>query len=343
MFGPLKTLFGLQRRRAEEDADLVGRLDPPRTVLLEDLIADVKRPERLARLGASWIDAGRFTARLAAACAWLEGVAPASGVKGWDGVPLYFFQAASAEEDAAAHRALLAVEAEEPEIFRRYTKNYAHLPLAVQYLPTHTKVCTMLEGRYADADLRLRPLFSTFSTYGQGWVMDGDSTYHAVRGKIVGYRLTDFPRILGVSPGVATDFFARVVVHDLCHGFLPHTPNAAEGFHNAAALSAMGTLPPIPFRDRWEAFIHAEATDPAFCLRAGDEIAGMRKALGIPSMVEEDILDGYRKWYVHPEAARKRREIWGLPEGAGPADLLAKIEAARADGFRINIRHMDPP
>ncbi|GEM_PF-3164215 len=340
MFGPLKTLFDLQRRRAEEDADLIGRIDPTRTILLEDLIADTKRPARLALLGAPWLDAGRFTSRIAAACAWLDGIRVAEAGKGWAGVPLYFFQAASAEDDAAAHRAMLALEREEPAVFRRYTERYAHLPTGVQYLHLHARTSWMLEGSYADAKLRLKPLFTTFSTYSQAWVMDGDRTYHPVRGKLVGYPVTDLPAVLGVSPAVATDFLARVAVHDLCHAYLPTTPMEAEGFHNAAALAAMGTLPPIRYRDRWESFIHAECTDPAFCLQADGGIAAMRKALGTPSPTQDDILEGYRRWYAHTNAVRKRREAWGLPEGADAATLRSKIDEARADGFQQYLRLM---
>lgn len=340
MFGPLKTLFDLQRRRHDEDRELVSRIDPSRTILLEDLIDDVKRPERLKPLGAPWLDAPRFTSRIASACAWLDGVRVADPAKAWTGVPLYLFQAASDEDDAASHRAMLALEREEPAVFRRYTERYAHLPTGVQYLHIHARTSWMLEGAYADARLRLRPLFTTFSTYGQAWVMDGDRTYHPVRGKLVGYPVADLPSIIGVSPTVATDFLARVVVHDLCHAYLPTTPSAAEGFHNVAALAAMGTLPPIRYRDLWESFIHAECTDPVFCLRADAEIAAMRKALGTPSPTQGDILDGYRKWYAHPNAVRKRREIWELSDGASAAELLSKIDAARADGFRLYVRHM---
>lgn len=336
MFGPLKTLFRRQCDRAEEDADLIGRLDPARTVLLADLLADVKRPERLALLGAPWLDAARFTSRVAAACAWLDGI-PAESGKGWPNVPLYFFQSASDEEDAAAHRGMLGVEGGEPRVFRRYTRAYAHLPLAAQYLPMHTKISWMLEG--SGHRLRLRPLFSAFSTGDRPWVSDGEQAYHPVKGRLVGYRVPDFRRLLGVSPAVATDFFARVVVHDICHAYLPDTPRAAEGLHNVASIAAMGTLPPIAYRDRWEAFIHAECSDPAFVLRAADEIAGMRKALGIPSLVQEDVLEGYRKWYLHPNAVRKRA-AWGLAENAAPPELFARIEEARADGFRIYARLM---
>ncbi len=339
MFGPLKTLFDRQCLRAQEDAELVSRLDPARTALLADLIADVKRPERLSRLGAPWLDAARFTSRVASACAWLDGI-PAAPGKGWSGMPLYFFQAASDAEDAEAHRAMLALERGEPEILRRYTAVFARLPTAAQYLPTHTKVSWMLEGGHAAGTLHLRPLFSTFSSYGHDWVMDGDRRPHPIKGRLVAYRVPDFPKILGVSPTVATDFFVRVVIHDLCHAYLPDTPREAEGFHNAASLASMGTLPPPRYRDLWESFIHAECVDFSFCLRAEGEIAAMRKALGTPTPVQEDILEGYRKWYAHPNAVRNRKEAWGLPDGASAETLRSKIEEARADGFRINLRLM---
>ncbi|HTK59846.1 MAG TPA: hypothetical protein VL283_01440 [Candidatus Baltobacteraceae bacterium] len=341
MIGTLKTLFDRQRRRAEEDADLVGRLDPSRTVLLEDLIADVKRPERVALLGAAWLDAGRFTSRIAAACTWLDDIPVIGEGKGWPGVPLYFFQAASDEEDVRAHRAMLALEVKDPPDLRSYTAAFAHLPLASQYLHIHSRTSWMFEGRHADASLSLRPLFSTFSTFGNTWVTDGDGIHHPVKGRMVGYRLPDFASLLDLSPPVATDFLARIVVHDLCHAYLPHTPKDAEGFHNVAALDAMDYMRDPPYRSPWEEFIHAECTDPSFFLRAAEEIRDVRKSfLKIPPFAE-DILKGYRNWYLHPKALRKRREVWGLSDKPSRGELQERIQKARDDGFRLYLRHMD--
>jgi hypothetical protein len=337
MIGPLKTLFDLQRRRAEEDAEFVSRLDPSRTVLLGDLLADVRRPELLARLDAPWLDAGRLASRVAAACAWFEGVTLAEGVQSWDGLPLMFFQAGSAEEDAGEHMRRCG------DAMSFYRERFGHLPPAVHYLHVHTNVFDSLDGEWGSGYMKMRPMTGTYSSYRRPFAYDGKFVPKALNGYVIGYRVTDLPSILGVGTEVASDFFARIVVHDLGHAFLPRTPMKAEGFHNVAMLDAMGTLPPIRYRDRWEGFVHAECTDPSFCLRARDEIAGMRKALGIPSMVEECLLAGYGKWYANAEAERKRRELWGLPRRAQAVDLLDAIETARADGFRINIRHMDPP
>jgi hypothetical protein len=334
MIGPLKTLFGRQRRAAEGSADFVARLDPARTVTLADLLADVKRSERLARLRAPWLDAGRFAARVASACAWLDGVARREDVPGWEGVPHVFIQPADAEEDAREH----ARRCGDATSF--YRDRNGHLPPAAMYLHVHTNVFDSLEGDWDARTLRMRPLTNTFSNYRRPFVYDRSFIPRATRGYHVGFALTDLPALLDVGPAVATDFFARIVVHDLCHGFLPRTPFAAEGFHNVAALRAMGTLPPIGYRHLWEGFVHAECADPTFVLRARTEIAAMRKALGTPSPLEEDVLRGYARWYANAEAERKRRELWGLPSGAGPAELFAKIEEARLDGFRLYVRLM---
>lgn len=340
MIGPLKTLFALQLRRADEDAEFVSRLDSGRTVLLSGLIADVRNPASVARLNARWLDAGRFTARIASACSWLDAVAMAEPAKGWNGIPLFLFQPATEDEDAEAHRQLLERDGDVPPALQAYTARFAHLPPAIQYLPTHARTAAMLDGAYAQGRMRLRPLFSTFSTCGQPYVLDGDREYHPVRGRIIGYRVPDFAALLDVSSAVATDLLARVVTHDLCHTYLPDTPFEAEGFHNVAALAAMGTLPSVRYRHRWEEFLHAECTDPAFGLGAGEAIRDMRKALGMPSPIQDDVLKEFARWYASPAAARKRREIWGLPDGAGPADLRAAIEEARADGFRLYVRLM---
>ena len=336
MDGPLATLLAQQRRRRMEDVSFAGHLDPGRTVFLEEIIHDARRPERLALLAAPWLDAPRFTERMDAACAWLEEVTRADGVKGWDGLPLIFFQAGSDEEDGEEHLRRCQD--------RFYAERLRHLPPAVQYLHTRTNVYQRLEGAWEDRRLRIGSLNAIYSSYRKPLVYDGDLNPQKIRGFVIGYRLTDYPWILAVSPLVATDYLARIVVHDLCHAFLPSTPSAAEGFHNVAALDAMGELPPIPYRDAWETFVHAECTDPTFCLRAGREIADVRQALGIPSLVQEDFLAKLAKWYVHPEALRKRDVHWGIPMDAPEdeqADLLRRrIREAQADGFRLNIRLM---
>lgn len=344
MIGPLKTLFDRQSRRLEEDAEFVSHLDPSRTATLNDLIADVRRPERLALLDAPWLDVPRFSARLAAACLWLEGVAIEEGVKGWPGIPLMFFQAGSVQEDALEHWRLVEQEAEEPAALRLYTKRYGHLPPAVQYLHTHTKICTALQGTYAERSLRMRPHFTVFSSYTDPLVYDQAHAFRPVRGRIVGYRLTDLAALLGVSSAVATDVFVRIAVHDLLHGFLPSTPFQLEGFHNIVALQAMGRLPESPYRDAWERFVHAECTDPFFCLRATREIAEVRRAIEPPSLVQEDYLSSMVGWYASPNALRKRVAYWDLPADA-PESLAIRIledriRFAKNDGFRLYVRHM---
>lgn len=333
MFGPLKMLFDAQLRHQAASEGFLSRLHPARTVLLTDLLRDTRDPAVVAKLGAPWLDAGRFTARVAAACVFLDGVARADGVKGWDGIPITFFQAGSALEDAREHQRRCS-----DRLGSFYARKFAHLLPGVHYLHVHANFSTRFHGSLKRGTLTIAPL-GAFSSY-DGLVYDGRRQAFQPPRRATGYRLTDYPWLLGISAAVATDYLARIVVHDLCHGFLPSTPFEAEGFHNAAALAAMGTLPPLRYRDRWESFLHAECTDPAFCLRAEAEIPGMRKALGVPSMVQEDILAHFAKWYANPNAARKRRENWGLPAGPGLSHLLAKIAEARADGFRINLRLM---
>ena len=346
MLGPLKTLLDRQSRRLDEDAEFVSRLDPTRTATLADLLADVRDPVKLARLGAPWLDPGRLTARLASACLWLEDAALEEGVKGWDGVPLYFLQAGSPEEDAAAHRALLEEEAEYHPDLRLYTGRFGRLPPAIHYLPTHTKVSMGLVGTHAGRDLRIRPHSSTFSCYADPFVYDEERAPRPVRGKIIGYRLTDYAALLGVPPAVATDVFARVVVHDLLHAYLPHTPFPLEGFHNVVALEAMGKLPMPECQDAWERLVQLECTDPFFCLRAGSEIAAVRRAEVSLSPVQEDFLGALARWYVSPAARNRRIAYWDIPVDAPEHHvrqvLKDRIRPAKADGFRLYVRHLRP-
>ena len=336
MIGPLKELFSVQARRRAEDADFASRLDPERTVFLDELLTDVRRPEREALLRAPWLDVPHLAARLAAACVFLEGVASADGVRGWDGLPLVFFQAGSADEDAEEH----ARRRDDGMSF--YGERYGHLPPEAQYLHVHTNVFERLEGAWEDRRLRIGKLNALYSSFRKPFVYDGAFRPFAVHGYSIGYRMTDFPGVLGVSPTVATDYFARLVVHDLCHGYLPTTPPSAEGFHNAASLVAMGTLPSIAYRDAWERFIHRECVDPSFCLRAQDEIDDAVRGTPALTPLRQVLLSKFRVWYLSARARDKRRR-WNLPDDPAGADaaLRARVDEARADGFRLYVRLMD--
>ncbi|HJV32526.1 MAG TPA: hypothetical protein VJ694_00710 [Patescibacteria group bacterium] len=336
MIGPLKKLFAVQARRRVEDADFAARLDPERTVFLEEMIADVRSRDREALLRVPWLDVPLLTARLAAACVFLEGVARVDHVRGWSGLPLVFFQAGSAEEDAEEH----ARRCNDTMGF--YGERFGHLPPAIQYLHIHTNVFERLEGAWEDRRLRVGKLNALYSSFRKPFVYDGAFRPFAVQGYAIGYRMTDFPGILDVSPTVATDYFARLVVHDLCHGFLPTTPNAAEGFHNAASLCAMGTLPPIAYRTAWERLIHQESVDPAFCLRAQDEIDEAVRGTPVLTPTQQAILSKFRAWYLSARA-RDRRRRWNLPADlAGAASALReRVDEACADGFRLYVRLMD--
>lgn len=339
MFGPLQELFETQRRRRAEDAMFASRLHPKRTVFLAELLRDVRDPDRLALLRAPWFDVPRFVARVAAACVFLDAVARADGMKGWAGMPLVFFQSGSESEDAKMHADRSALAG------GRYHEACGHLPPAAQYLHLETNFASQMQGRYRRGRLVIAPHFGLAPSPGN-LLYDAERRPFRAQGLVLGYRLTDFAALLDVSPLVATDYFARVVVHDLCHYFLPSTPTLVEGFHNVAALSAMGELPPIPYAGAWERLVHAECTDPAFCLRAGGEIDAFRRQSDVLSVVQGHLLAGFERWYVHPNAERKRVQHWGLPaidDVVARSDALGqRIRAAQADGFDLYRRLMSP-
>src|SRR5688572_25135595 len=185
MFGPLKSLFDVLRRRHAEDPGFASRLHPGRTVFLSEMIADIKKPERIALLGAPWLDAGRFTARIAAACVFLDGVARAQGVRGWEGMPLVFLQSGSADEDARQHLDILAFDRS-----GHYAERFAHLPPAVRYLHTHAQFAHAMKGKWKRGTLVIQPHF--YLATGEGTlVYDGGRRPYRTKGRVLGYRLTD--------------------------------------------------------------------------------------------------------------------------------------------------------
>jgi hypothetical protein len=311
-------------------------LHPERTVRLVELLGDLKKPERLGLLRAPWLDAGRFTARINSCAVFLDGVAHSDGVHGWDGLPLVFLQSGSDAEDAYRHVRTLA---EDTSGFA--SERFGHLPANVRYLHTHANFSDRMRGTLKRQSLVIDAL-AQFATGVPSIVYDGGHRPFPTKHRILGYRLTDFPALLGVSATVATDYFARIVVHDLCHYYLPRTPFRLEGFHNVAALAAMGELPEIMHQDAWARLVHAECTDPSFCLRAGRMIAEARAEIGRLSPVQEDFVGALRNWYCYPMAAEKRFHAWGLLPGPTEADAAAQlrevIERARRDGFRIFTR-----
>lgn len=333
MIGPLRELFDVLERRRVMNESFVRLLHPERTVFLSEVIGDIRRPDRIALLDAPWLDAGRLTSRIASACIFLDKVARVDGVKGWEGMPFVFLQSGSYAEDAHQHLEILTRDSS-----GHYAERSAHLPPTAHYLHTRPNFSASMRGRWKHGTLVITPL-TGFST--ESGLRAYDRTFQPfhLRTAALGYRLTDYSRLLGVSPRVATDYFARMVVHDLCHYFLPPTPPRLEGFHNVVSLMALGRLPDLSYRDAWEGFVHAECTDPFFCMRAGREIDEVLRSIEKASALKMEFIGSLAKWYVHPNALRLRVAYWDLPADAS-LDLSIRILSERIrfamnDGFRL--------
>jgi hypothetical protein len=163
----------------------------------------------------------------------------------------------------------------------------------------------------------------------------------AVRnGTVLGYRLPDFPSLLGVSAAVATDTLARIVVHDIGHGVLPQIGEPEE-LHNVVMLRAMGAER-VLHRDSWEQLVHDECTDPLFFLRAEKSLA----TYGLPAhTVKQRVLEQMRRMYVHG-AAERRMRLWDIPADidaqTAEKQVLRIVREMRLAGFsRYETRDLD--
>lgn len=306
-------------------ADFLGMLDAGRTVTIRQLLEEPKLAAE--KLGASWLNTELFGRRIRSALRFLFSIPGHENVPGIDGLSLMFFQSSPIEED----RIEFEERCEDDFGFVARKHRDQGIPPQVLYLHTSSNFCTRLADGHPK---RIRPLLM-FSSLDIARSPDFGPKLEP-GGKIIGHRVPDFPSILGVSRNTATDYFARIVTHDLGHGWLPSVSFASEELHNAVMLLANGADNIFGHpTEIWEQVVHAECTDPFFCLYGEDALADFIEATLNPA--QKHYLDKLIEIYSRSGLGPSREEVWGFAEDDGiecrKSGIMAVIDELRKTGF----------
>jgi len=314
----LDLFFAQQRVLVQQYRGFLASLEASRTATLLQLVS---RPElSLSRLQAEWIDLDLFLLRLSAMGRFFNSIAPNPRIRGYAGGPLIFFQASPPEEDAVEHRR----RCEMPSFGGFYSESFGDLPPEVHYLHLETSWMGYLLGTWRSRARRITPLnpFTSrgsigIDQYGRGW-----------RNKpmILGLRLPDYPQLLGVQDDTATDYLARIIIHDIGHGFLPKTPSEREALHNVVMIHAMEVQDRPSNRTPWEDLIRRECTHPYFFLEAKDLITHceeMASELKLTAL-QRFLLERFRRLYAK-SSPNRRRQLWGVETTATPAEQRQQV------------------
>lgn len=304
------------------------RLDPGRTATLHDLLTDPDTAKQ--QLRAPWIVPERLQACCASAITYLDSIQDASRVRGYAHIPTLFFQYSFPQGDGGAFAHLLR-----EDLFsfkRRWEEGHGTASWQASYLHTDSSFVGSLR-KNALGLLSIPPLngFSSIQLRGSEYAC---CSYDKL---VIGYRVPDYPSILSVSPEIATDYLARIIVHDLGHGFLPMIQREHESVHNSVMIHAMqGVLEPA-LNGPWESLVYAELHDPFFFLQARDRITEVNSILTELSGIQSYLLLRYTKWYASEISRKKNESRWEIIPEMGPTmareQCEKRIAQFPAEGF----------
>jgi hypothetical protein len=325
------TFLENQRRLERRFRSFLYSLDPTRTVTLRQLIVEPASAQTL--LAAPWLDEELIAARLAKTTEFLDSIPHLPHVPRAYG--LTFFQASPLGEDETEHQERLRI----PRSL--YAFKFARMQAAVGYLSCETNFYGTLRGTWRSRRRHIHPL-RPYTSLGESAHSRNRERNARWRQKpaIVGYRIPDYPSILGVSAATATEYVARSVCHEIGHMFLPTTPREVESVHNIAMLHAMGARQDRPAADPWEDLILAECTDPFFAL---DPIVAYEKIAACNGLtltgIQRWAVKRYEQMYTSKKAQANRDTHWGSPlahsDEERTAKMLDRIAQLRNTGFQI--------
>lgn len=230
-------------------ADALATFDPRRTVTLYELLTNHKM---LVRLGAhDWLDVRELRKRINAYCQFMHLV---RGLTLRD-EPLIFFQSIDTREERRAYEG-------SPRKLREPCWQ-------ARYLHTRTNFSPETLGSW---ELRTRIIKPgcAFSNWDGRGITKNPHDAQVRSGSLTGYRLPNYMELLGVSSKVATNYLARIILHDLGHGALPDIGGEREILHDVAMVYAMDMQVqrnPVSF----ERLVYRECTDPCLFLDVEEE------------------------------------------------------------------------
>lgn len=270
--------------------DFLASLNQSRTATLSQVL----RCEGTRKLNATWLDVQVLSQRLAVCAGFFSRVCEHPNLYGWPRIPLIFFQKVDPEEERLYHQELMS---EDDIATMLYRERYGRFDPDIFHY--HTEMSWNGAMKSNGLMFPQRPFSSR--GFGGKWL---DSPM------ILGYWLPDYPRILGVCNRIATDYLARILIHDIGHGFIPSPPLEREDLHSITmqyALGARGVLG----KNIWERLVHAEAVDPYFFLRSEEEIRRVWRFGHHYTRTSSQwyFLRGLQQMYS-PEANKARERLW---------------------------------
>lgn len=302
-------LIDCQQALEDRYANFLASLDPSRTVTLRQLLTSREPPEKLQ---ADWLRPSVFTSRMAALGNFIDALPRKNGIVGWNDVPLVFFQAAPPEEDQAEHD--FRVE----NGYTLYARARFNLPPQTSYLIGETNWMSLLTDTPRG---RVVPALHPFSNRGNSLLHLPEDAPQVPNGRVLGYRLPNYPALLGrVGGSTATNYVARIVGHDIGHAVLPGVDLPREELHNVTMLNAMFDGRPR-FKNGWEQMISDECCDPLYFLRANRDIS--RGDAG-KDPLRRHIVNWLLRTYVNG-ADERQRELWGIDDLDMPLRMRRKV------------------
>jgi hypothetical protein len=262
------------------------------------------------------MDIQLLAARLGSMSRFLLGTKPHPNLPGFAYLPLIFLQATYPHEDEEEHQFRCNLG------FGIFEEKYGHLPPQVHYLHTETNwLGFLVGGSYRSRTRRVRPL-NPYTSRGEprAWIWRENPM-------ILGYRIPDYPKILGVDNQIATEYLARILIHDLGHGFMPNILTDRENLHSVTMLLSMGVNQTIG-RNTWERFVHQECTDPYFFLSAREHLMKVRPTYRELTTTQRFLLKRIDEMYLkNRDENEENGRLWGISSDLSPEEKKRRIDA----------------
>lgn len=185
----------------------------------------------------------------------------------------------------------------------------------------------------------------TLNNTSKGKILKPLMNYSNPHTNVKGYNFTDYCRALRIDEEIASEYFIRMLIHDLGHKLIPHTNH--EGLHNAIMIYASQTKfrPEINsmhgpvFQEilpkenqefsEWEKMIYHEATNPIFPL-IGPEFL---RAYEAKNELEKKVVSKYKKWYLGynesywADKEEEMYELYGIETDMGLPEKIQRFKS----------------
>ena len=306
----MDSLLEEARKLGVKNQPFLDTLDRERIVTLQELLSYERALETLQ---ASWIDIELLKQRVFAGFSFFNENPYSKKI-----LPFMFFERSNAKQAGAHHKRLATEDS-------WYENRFYQVPAEVRHLHIHANFGQKLLGLPGRDKLRL-PLLLSFSepaqAEGAGWK--------------VGYHVPNLPDLLSVSNAVATEYLARIIVHDIGHGLTPSTPSKVEWLHNLASLYASGPTA-TETKNAWERLVLEECTNPFISFCAKQLIENALKEETAP--MQRHFIEIIRRWYTAASHIRKVAQYFCIDPSIwveqSEVVIERKLIKLRDDGFSI--------